>query len=46
MIKKRIGNDVNITWIVNNPDGTPIDFTGVQNMHVYVKRSNRSILIE
>ncbi len=39
MIVKRIGNDVYLTWEINNNDGSPVDFSDIIDMKVYIRRA-------
>lgn len=39
MVVKRIGNDVYLTWEINNKDGSPVDFSDIIDMKVYIRRA-------
>ncbi len=43
MIRKRIKNDVSITWILKRKDGTSVDLSLVRNLCVYVRHSRLDI---
>lgn len=45
-MKKRIKNDIHLTWVLNKKDGTPEDLSNVKNLQVFVRHDDYNLMYE